>query len=200
MLESLVLNNLQGRAYYLDYSPESMNSWSDEEDEREKIRRVSTSPPRSAQLQKQSVMLFITTGGICCRSSADQPLYGSRTLAPANVSKVINKWLFLYPDELKCTNDDDVSSTYEQYVVNAEAQVKAVFEGCEGFDWPSEAVSASAADRPLSTTSSSGGSSKPEAERPVKSFYEGDFLSMLFDMVEGMLETSYDVNLQVHLS
>ena len=50
VLESLVLNNLQGRAYYLDYSPESMNSWSDEEDEREKIRRVSTSPPRSVQI------------------------------------------------------------------------------------------------------------------------------------------------------
>ena len=46
VLESLVLNSLQGRGYYLDYSPESMNSWSDEEDEREKIRRVSTSPPR----------------------------------------------------------------------------------------------------------------------------------------------------------
>ena len=82
------------------------------------------------------------------RSSAERDqqqqqaaIHGSRTLAPANVSKVINKWLFLYPDELRCANDDDISSTYEQYVANAETQVRSVFESCEGFEWPTEAVS-----------------------------------------------------------
>ena len=98
-------------------------------------------------------------------------------LSSANVSKVINKWLFLYPDELRCGGlDEDVTSTYEEYVANAETQVKATFESCEGFDWPSEAVRQPPADRPLSSSSdaNSTSSSKPEAEqRKSLLFYEG---------------------------
>ena len=98
-------------------------------------------------------------------------------LSPANVSKVINKWLFLYPDELRCGGlDEDVTSTYEEYVANAETQVKATFESCEGFDWPSEAVRQPPSDRPLSSSSdaNSTSSSKPEAEqRKNLLFYEG---------------------------
>ena len=176
ILESLLLNNLHGRGYFQNYSPESsnMNSWSDEEDEREKLRRVSESKRHSPAALKP----------------AQSFVAGSRTLAPANVSKIINKWLFLYPEELRC-NDETMSSTYQQYVANAETQVKLVFENCEGFEWPSEAINV---DRPQSETSSL--DSKPEAERG-KRFYEGDFLSMLFDMVENMLENTYDINLQL---
>ena len=93
------------------------------------------------------------------------------------MSKVINKWLFLYPDELRCGGlDEDVTSTYEEYVANAETQVKATFESCEGFDWPSEAVRQPPSDRPLSSSSdaNSTSSSKPEAEqRKSLLFYEG---------------------------
>jgi len=212
ILESLLLNNLQSRAYFQNFSPESshMNSWSDEEDEREKIRRVrQKTPPSSA-----AAIAASKSASVSC---SDQ-LSGSRTLAPANVSKVINKWLFLYPEELRC-NDESICSTYEQYVSNAEAQVEATFQSCEGFEWPSEAVSEDVAvldeeeevddrQRPHSTTESSSNtsdaSSKPEAERRGATkkdggggFYEGDFLSMLFDMVENMLENSYDINLQL---
>ena len=109
--------------YFHNFSAESahMNSWSDEEDEREKLRRVSESKRTSpaAAVGRSSRATFSTLVG------------GSRTLAPANVSKVINKWLFLYPEELRC-NDETMSSTYEQYVTNADAQVKAAFESCEG--------------------------------------------------------------------
>ena len=101
ILESLILNNLQDRSYFLNYSPESMSSWSDEEDEREKIRRVSVSPtpagnatsstpvPHSSALTRSSPAAGVASGS---------NLAGSRTLAPGMVS---NK-----PNSSKCFSHD----------------------------------------------------------------------------------------------
>ena len=68
-----------------------------------------------------------------------------------------------------------------------------MLQKCEGFrNWPREATFYP--DRLSSDSSSS--DSRPEAD-PTRNFYEGEFLSTLFDMLENLLERDYDVNLQV---
>ena len=41
----------------------------------------------------------------------------SRTLAPSNISRIVNLWLNLVPDCLRSTADDAASSGYEQVKV-----------------------------------------------------------------------------------
>ena len=92
ILESLILNNLQDRSYFLNYSPESMSSWSDEEDEREKIRRVSVSPTPTTGNATSSTPVPHSSA-VTTRSSpaaagvaSGSNLAGSRTLAPGMAS------------------------------------------------------------------------------------------------------------------
>ncbi len=80
----------------------------------------------------------------------------SRTMAPTNIARVINAWLYLVPDELRAS-DSARDSGYEQYVRNAQQQVSATFRACEGFGWPREAT----ADLRSDTSSSD---SRPEAD------------------------------------
>ena len=90
ILESLILNNLQDRSYFLNYSPESMSSWSDEEDEREKIRRVSVSPTPAGNATSSTPVPH--SSAVTTRSSpaagvaSGSNLAGSRTLAPGMLS------------------------------------------------------------------------------------------------------------------
>ena len=46
----------------------------------------------------------------------------SRTMAPSNIARVINAWLYLVPDELRSSNSAR-DSGYEQYIKNAQQQV-----------------------------------------------------------------------------
>ena len=90
ILESLILNNLQDRSYFLNYSPESMSSWSDEEDEREKIRRVSVSPTPAGSASVSSTPAphssAVTRSSPAAGLASGSNLAGSRTLAPGMVS------------------------------------------------------------------------------------------------------------------
>lgn len=171
ILKSLVLANLQLRGYYNGSLAEaSISSWSDEEDEREKLR-----PGSGLELSP--------------RSRKSSPMAGgSRTMAPTNIARVINAWLYMVPDELR-SSDLAKDSGYEQYVKNAQTQVASTFRSCEGFNWPSEATFPERSD----TLSSD---SRPEAD-PSRQFYEGEFLGTLFDMLENLLEQDYEVNLSV---
>ena len=60
-------------------------------------------------------------------------------MAPTNIARVINAWLYLVPDDLRAS-DVAKDSGYEQYVKNAQCQVEEAFRACEGFDWPAEAT------------------------------------------------------------
>ncbi len=168
ILQNLALCNLAGRGYYDGGLAEScIASWSDEEDERERQKSTERMMP----------------------SSEVTPTVSSRTLAPTNIARVVNKWLFLVPDEWR-SSDSARDSGYEQYVRNAETQAADVFRQCRGFgEWPREAVS--------SADGSERDSSDSRVEADHRRFYEGDFLAVLFDMLEGILERDYDVNLQV---
>ena len=44
-------------------------------------------------------------------------------MAPTNIARVINAWLYLVPDELRAA-DSARDSGYEQYVKNAQMQVR----------------------------------------------------------------------------
>ena len=96
------------------------------------------------------------------RSSSSSPHLlggcgGSRTMAPTNIARIVNAWLYLIPEDLRSSSDSAKDSGYEQYVKNAECQVAHAFRSCEGFRWPREATFPERSD-----TSSS--DSRPEAD------------------------------------
>lgn len=82
---------------------------------------------------------------------------GSRTMAPTNIARIVNAWLYLIPEDLRSGSDSAKDSGYEQYVRNAECQVAAAFSACEGFRWPREATFPERSD-------ASSSDSRPEAE------------------------------------
>ena len=208
ILQGLLLRNLETRGYFQNYSAESshMASWSDEEDEREKLRgtrrdSISSSgtevtPSKHLFTQMQSTKRIVHASGHGVTLTI--PQIPSRTLAPSNINKIIKAWLQLVPDELRANEEGSpgtvlvhaISSGYEQYVANAETQVTNAFETCQGFEWPLEATW-------LQDRETASSDSKPEVDLDQKKFYEGDFISTLLDCVENMIEKHYDVNLQL---
>ena len=183
-----------------------MTSWSDEEDEREKLRGArkesmssngAESTPTKHQfshLQTSKNIMYASGNG----AMLSIPRITSRTLAPSNINKIIKAWLQLVPDELGAHEEGApgaalvraISSGYEQYVTNAETQVANAFETCQGFEWPLEATW-------LQDRETASSDSKPEVDADQKKFYEGDFMSALLDSVESMTERHYDLNLQL---
>lgn len=111
----------------------------------------------------------------------------SRTLAPSNIHRLVNAWLYLVPDQLRL--DEVRGSGYDQYVQDATKQVEAVARECASFDWPREA-----AFTERSETNSS--DSRYEAD-PSRQFSEGEFLGVMFNKLSDMLDTDYDSNLQL---
>ena len=208
ILQGLLLRNLETRAYFLNYSAESshMTSWSDEEDEREKLRGArkdsGSSSGAEATPSKNNFSHMKPPKRSIHGPGNGTPLsvsrLTSRTLAPSNINKIIKAWLQLVPDELRAHEEDapgtalvhSISSGYEQYVANAETQVASAFETCQGFEWPLEATW-------LQDRETASSDSKPEVDSDQKKFYEGDFMSALLDSVETMIERHYDVNLQL---
>lgn len=161
ILSKLVTTNLESRGYVQqDASEFQINSWSEEEDEREKHRPIER----------------IGAG-----------MAPSRTLAPSNIHRVVNAWLYLVPDQLRL--DEARGSGYDHYVTDATTQVKAVNDMCSAFAWPREATA-------LEPEDTSSADSRIEADRD-KQFFEGEFLSMLFDLMSSVLDNDYDTNLLV---
>ncbi|GAB6031581.1 hypothetical protein CHUAL_009346 [Chamberlinius hualienensis] len=116
----------------------------------------------------------------------------SRTMAPSNIHKIINCFLLILPDELKsCDIEEEMG--YDSYLRDAQRQFRHCAEKCSTYDWPQEALSRE--EMHQSDTSSS--ESQAEADRSNEPFYEGSFLAMLFDRIEGMTDQSYDINLQI---
>ncbi|KAG0716062.1 Protein FAM160B1 [Chionoecetes opilio] len=161
-VQSLVLNYLCSRNYHDSSAAEhQQSSWSDEEDERYKHREGERSP---------------------------DSLPISRTLAPANISKIVKSFLTLVPEELRSTTKDD----FESYMADAQRQYRDVCRSCASFGWPREAVTP---ECPSDSSSTASRESRPEAE--ANTFYEGPFLSMLMDFLHHLPEQDYDINLQI---
>lgn len=168
VLDRLVTLNMETRGYHLGTSlPESqMTSWSDIEDERERVAELSSGG--SSQRRERS-------------------LTPSKTLAPPNIHRLVNAWLYLVPDVLRL--DEVRGSGYDQYVQDARRQVEMTASSCVGFDWPREA---SATD----TTETSSSDSRSEAD-PSRSWNEGPFLATMLDQLAMCLDSTYDSNLQL---
>lgn len=212
VLRSLLLTPLEERAYCRGYNSAAeshIGSWSDEEDEREKLDLEAASV---RLLQENSGGSNLAASGFC-----------SRTISPNNIGAVMGAWLGL----VGCDEDEGLAGRlsgvpanhkdpptpalrgFEEYIANAEVQTVQFFECCQGFGWPTEAVFFGGSQRrPSSDASAYSSDSKPEVDKRSsrgsgrrkldnRSFYEGDFLATIFDMVEAMLERSYDVNLQL---
>jgi len=167
ILDRLVTVQMECRGYHLaNANPEAMiNSWSDVEDEREKIENLSD------QIKRNS-----------------QTVTPSRTLAPSNIHRLVNCWLYLVPDQLRL--DEVRGSGYDQYVADASKQVEEVAKDCCSFDWPREATGGCE----KSETSSS--DSRAEAD-PSRHWSEGPFLAVIFDQLANCLDNDYDSNLQL---
>ncbi|KAJ4448990.1 hypothetical protein ANN_00382 [Periplaneta americana] len=168
VLHCLVLTYLITRSYYDNCASDSLiGSWSDEEDERERHR--------------DSPTLDFSPGS--------SPV--SRTLAPSNINRVLNSFLFLLPQHLHSTNDPDESG-YEQYVQDADRQYQACIARCACFAWPSEATF----PEPAEYDDSGSSDSRPEADHG-RQFYEGPFLRMLFTRLVRLPYQPYEINLQL---
>jgi len=167
ILDRLVTLNMESRGYHLSSSnPEAIiNSWSDVEDEREKLENVSEESKRNARC-----------------------VTPSRTLAPSNIHRLVNCWLYLVPDLLRL--DEVRGSGYDQYVADASKQVETVAKECSSFDWPREATGG----WEKSETSSS--DSRIEAD-PSRQWSEGAFLATILDQLAMCLDSDYDSNLQL---
>uniref|UniRef100_A0A8D8LHL1 Protein FAM160B1 n=1 Tax=Cacopsylla melanoneura TaxID=428564 RepID=A0A8D8LHL1_9HEMI len=148
-LNSLVILYVKSRAYY-DHagSSELITSWSDEEDEREKKREDSKS--------EQHV---------------------SRTLAPSNVDKIIERYQSLLPPSLRSSSCEP-RTDYKVYLSDVEHVYSQVRSACTKFGWPTEATS----------TSNS---------QPNEQFYEGAFLNMVFSKLKTLSTQSYLINLEL---
>ena len=93
ILGSLVLANLNQRSYFnAGLAESSINSWSDEEDEREKTQR-----------QMSIEQLTPTSRRNRQRSPNHTNMALSRTMAPSNIARVINAWLYLVPGKPKAS-------------------------------------------------------------------------------------------------
>jgi len=167
ILDRLVTVHMESRGYHMSNSnPEAIiNSWSDVEDEREKIENLSEEIKRPSR-----------------------SVTPSRTLAPSNIHRLVNCWLYLVPDQLRL--DEVRGSGYDQYVADASKQVETVAKDCSSFDWPREATGG----WEKSETSSS--DSRIEAD-PSRQWSEGRFLSTILDKLSMCLDSDYDSNLQL---
>ncbi|KAK7018682.1 hypothetical protein SK128_022625 [Halocaridina rubra] len=160
-VQTLALNYVVSRGYHdSSVAEHQQSSWSDEEDERYKHRDE--------------------------EATGTPPL--SRTLAPANINKIVKQFLALVPEELRSTKQDD----FESYMADAQRQYKDICRSCVSFGWPREAVTP---ECPSDASSTASRESRPEAEG--NTFYEGPLLSMLMDFLERLPEHDYDINLQV---
>ncbi|XP_023229352.1 protein FAM160B1-like [Centruroides sculpturatus] len=114
----------------------------------------------------------------------------NRAFAPTHIHRILNCFLLLLPDEIKsCDAEDD--SGYDTYINDAHRQFQECLMLCEQWDWPQEL-----AQEKNTVEDDSSSDSQPEADS-TSYFYEGDFLSMIFDKLEHMLEQPYEVNLQI---
>lgn len=117
VLNCLVLRYLNKRAYYdtsSHHDKTCMESWSDEEDARERE-------------------------GTKSNQGQDSTGLSSRTFAPSNIHKIIDSFLQLLPSSLRSATDYQESG-YHQYIAEAQRQYATNIQICSSMGWGSEAT------------------------------------------------------------
>lgn len=95
----------------------------------------------------------------------------------AEVHKIVNSFLYLLPEEAK-SSYETADSSYDMYLKDAHKQYAGLEAMCKGWGWPTRVKH------------------YPE-EFKQQTFFEGSFLRMLFNKLDGMLDQSHAVNLLV---
>jgi len=173
-IDNLIGQYLEGRGYYNHTVAEGeAGSWSDVEEERERSKSEERSRSRSkspSQFPKSAEERF------------------SRTMAPGNIHRVVNHWLYLVEDQLRL--DELRGSGYDLYLKDAGRQCEDVLEVCEEYNWGREAVAPEDIPETASTDS------RCESD-PSRSFDCGPFLNKVFHTLGNVLTSDYDSNLQL---
>lgn len=134
---------------------------------------------------------------VCSRYSDDFSPSSSPTpkeSVPTFINRIIESYLALLPDEIKsCDLEED--SGYETYIKEAHGRFMKCLILCEDFDWPQDLCEKEECQ--LTADDDSSSESQAEADSASWVFYEGPFLSMIFDKLELMLQQPYEINLQL---
>uniref|UniRef100_A0A1B0D1H3 FHF complex subunit HOOK-interacting protein C-terminal domain-containing protein n=1 Tax=Phlebotomus papatasi TaxID=29031 RepID=A0A1B0D1H3_PHLPP len=163
------------RRGYCDPAAQAVQTWSDEEDERQKRRGSATIAVKS------------------------------RTLAPANIMKIINNFLLLLPRQML---NESVGTCYEEYMKDANQHYRTWIKKTENFNWPVEAVFPDKDDpTPECISPISGNFVPPRGPKresqcndsgiSEENFYEGPLLKLLFRHIRNMATQPYEFNLGV---
>lgn len=184
ILHGMIYFYINNRGYFDTLAPR-VQSWSDEEDERDKRR-----------------------------GSADGPIK-SRTLAPSNILKIINNFLLLLPRQIvgegvgTCYEEyvQDASRHYQIWIKKTENfswPVEAVFSDVNDRSRSASLSPSTSLGLTKPNTSSIDASQKPKKGSQCndsgiseETFYEGPLLRMLFNHVKNMASQQYELNLAV---
>ncbi|CAG2163158.1 unnamed protein product [Oppiella nova] len=122
-------------------------------------------------------------------------------VSTSHVQRVLQYFTSLVPDELKsCQSSDDLG--YETYVREAQKHFQEIGVICNKWkNWSTENVILDDSQEVQSSdqqiVSEINGDSKVRHNSKTKEFFEGPFLSMIFDNLQYMVDLPYEVNLQV---
>lgn len=167
-LDCLVLSYLEKRAYF---NHQTVQSWSDEEDERER------------------------------RRGSHGETVKSKTLAPNNILKVINNFLLLLPKQIlgDCAGTgyeeyvQDASRHYRGWVERTNG-----FEWpIEAVSPRRKIVPQRTEEKASESTSATKQDDSNDSGIAEEVFYEGPLLRMLFHYIRNMVQQPYEVNLAV---
>ncbi|GBM11434.1 Protein FAM160B1 [Araneus ventricosus] len=118
----------------------------------------------------------------------------NKSIAPTYIHRIIDAFIAILPDDIKSCQDEE-DTGYETYLKEAHRRFLEVLSVCEGFEWP--LTFSDKEDSQVGAEDDSSSESQPEADSAHWTFYEGEFLKMLFDKLELMLFQPYEVNLQL---
>ncbi|KAG8196463.1 hypothetical protein JTE90_012283 [Oedothorax gibbosus] len=179
ILDNLILRHIGSRGYY---DPTATDSW-----------------------------LQFSDDETCSRYSDDLSSNSgasTKSLAPTYINRIIDSFIGLLPDDIKsCESEED--NGYETYIKEAHGRFLKTLALCEDIEWTNffpdkdeildkeETLDNEDVDQQNGVEDDSSSESQPEADSAHLKFYEGDFLGMIFDKLELMLEQPYEINLQL---
>lgn len=120
ILHNMLFRYLETRAYYDSNAPSAIQTWSDEEDEREKQRSIASEPKKSVTLKPNNILKVINKWVTQGREKESIIL-----IFECNVY-VFLSFLLLLPRQII---SDSIGTCYEEYVqdANRHYKVKALF-------------------------------------------------------------------------
>ena len=184
ILNELVINYLSDRTYF----DESVLLSSDANLDSNEFYEFKSGLPSISSLETQEV--------------SDGFVQNFNYVSTSHIQRILQYFISLVPDELKsCQTSDDMG--YETYVREAQKHFQEITLICnEWKQWSAENNLSDDSHQELSEANNSiklNGDSEhiPEHKPKPKEFFEGPFLTMIFNNLEYMVQLPYEVNLQV---